>query len=1186
MPKPLYQSSPAEPGQGPSAVVAPPLPGHDLTQTFEYQSSREVRDDTHSVFNMISKSAGRFGRGINVNIADFIDAPAEIVNFILSGKAFPPPPEGQEGKEGAKERVPGIEPFSEASSFRNFFEALGIGPGPGEEDPPSIEKSAGELVGAGATILLPFGRAAKGVTQVVRGQRAAPTTIAGRTVHQMAQHAIDNPKSFLAIEAAAGATGGAAGFVVEQKFPNSPTAKVMAEMAGAITPAGLVGVTKLAFTTVGARVARNFIQSFGKEAGKGRAEKRLTTLARDKDLAASELAADDALGGTALTPAQATGDEGLLSLEKAVIDSSEQLKAQADLQIANATNVLRESLAQVGRGVPVKRTVDTLRAARDHLNSLLDMRMRIAARKADELIADLAPGATRSEANLIVEKEVEDALEAANFQLAQLFDAVPDTTKVTAKPLKKKWEKRLKKTPLAQREDLPGIAARLLGKEKDAVDPEFQEAFAAAGLVDDEALGRFADKVSIRELQGLRSKLLEDARAARASGKFNAARLASATADDVLEAMGATRDAVRGEVGEQLRLALDFAADIKKRFNTGFVRKLLRPDPQGGEFIPGALILEQSVGKGGPRARLESDQLQAAVAETGDQPALRSAIEDFLLDDFERRVTRGGLTLAKAENFFKRHQDVLDDFPELNARLEAATEAEATSIATGTRAKAVSVIARDPRKSRAAVFLKEPAEDGIARAAKLPESEAGAVMATLVRKAGKDTTGDALKGLKTSFGEFLLDKSSSAKTTIEGEFIVNGSVLKRLLEKPGPVKAMAQNLFDGGELSRLDIIAKTALKVEKATKATAQKGILADTQSILFSTMLGVGGAFVGRKLGTGTIQAPAFIANLFRRIGAKLTQDPAKKLIIDAQQDAELFEALLHPVDDIPLSARRQINAWAAGILKEELTLEGELPPDAELVGPQGEAEDTGIAAASALGAEDTGVPTTGERPRVQNEDGSVSSELSITVTDPAINEGKPTNIPSMFEGVKRPQEEAIRRIVEAGGKDPETGRELPAFDTIEEAVAAAQERSDSLLSSEGVTPDVIDALATIESGNDPAAVSPAGAIGTFQIIPATAADPGFGVTPIDLATASEEEQRQFATEFLTAMLDKFGTLELALAAYNAGPGAVERVKGDVSKLPKETRDYLEKFRKAGVLKKKSLLQKVRDKITGGDRT
>lgn len=84
----------------------------------------------------------------------------------------------------------------------------------------------------------------------------------------------------------------------------------------------------------------------------------------------------------------------------------------------------------------------------------------------------------------------------------------------------------------------------------------------------------------------------------------------------------------------------------------------------------------------------------------------------------------------------------------------------------------------------------------------------------------------------------------------------------------------------------------------------------------------------------------------------------------------------------------------------------------------------------------------TAAGRPIVRNPDGSVSTERTITVTDPLLNGGKPTVIPSMFNGVQVSQEEAIKRIVQAGGKDPETGELLPVFSTIEEAERGAQAR------------------------------------------------------------------------------------------------------------------------------------------------
>ena len=99
------------------------------------------------------------------------------------------------------------------------------------------------------------------------------------------------------------------------------------------------------------------------------------------------------------------------------------------------------------------------------------------------------------------------------------------------------------------------------------------------------------------------------------------------------------------------------------------------------------------------------------------------------------------------------------------------------------------------------------------------------------------------------------------------------------------------------------------------------------------------------------------------------------------------------------------------------------------------------------------------------------------------------------------------------------------------------------------GVDPALLASLVWAESGFQPAARSHAGAIGLAQLMPATAA--GLGVDPHDPVQNLEGGAR-----FLRAMLDKFGTPALALAAYNAGPGRVAEA-GGIPDIP-ETRAYV----------------------------
>ena len=84
-----------------------------------------------------------------------------------------------------------------------------------------------------------------------------------------------------------------------------------------------------------------------------------------------------------------------------------------------------------------------------------------------------------------------------------------------------------------------------------------------------------------------------------------------------------------------------------------------------------------------------------------------------------------------------------------------------------------------------------------------------------------------------------------------------------------------------------------------------------------------------------------------------------------------------------------------------------------------------------------------------------------------------------------------------------------------------------------------LLDALVWTESRYNPLAVSGAGAAGLGQLMPATARDLGV-VNRFD-----PRENLQGAARYLRQMLDKFGMVHLALAAYNAGPGAVERAGG-----------------------------------------
>jgi soluble lytic murein transglycosylase-like protein len=133
------------------------------------------------------------------------------------------------------------------------------------------------------------------------------------------------------------------------------------------------------------------------------------------------------------------------------------------------------------------------------------------------------------------------------------------------------------------------------------------------------------------------------------------------------------------------------------------------------------------------------------------------------------------------------------------------------------------------------------------------------------------------------------------------------------------------------------------------------------------------------------------------------------------------------------------------------------------------------------------------------------------------------------------------------------------PSFRSTRPAVATAAPDDFEALVQEhaarrSLRPDLVRAVIQVESGFNPWARSPKGAMGLMQLMPATARELGVR-NAYDPA-----ENIRGGTDYLRQLLDKYeGNEELALAAYNAGSGAVDRYGRRVPPY-RETKDYVRK--------------------------
>ncbi len=157
-------------------------------------------------------------------------------------------------------------------------------------------------------------------------------------------------------------------------------------------------------------------------------------------------------------------------------------------------------------------------------------------------------------------------------------------------------------------------------------------------------------------------------------------------------------------------------------------------------------------------------------------------------------------------------------------------------------------------------------------------------------------------------------------------------------------------------------------------------------------------------------------------------------------------------------------------------------------------------------------------------------------------------------------PVEDLIMQAADEYGVDPQTVRGIVEYINQHQTPAQVEELDTDAATVEdlitqaayeyGIDPQLVKAIAIAESDMNQDEISSVGAIGVMQLMPETAA--GLGVNPYDT-----NENIAGGAKYLRQMLDTFdGDIPLAVAAYNAGPGAVKRYGG----IPpySETKNYV----------------------------
>lgn len=726
------------------------------------------------------------------------------------------------------------------------------------------------------------------------------------------------PITSTAIETGLGFTSGAGGYISGQVFPDSDAAVLIGEIAGGTAPA-LMPISLAVRASGGIRnlinkVRRPFTPEGGHERAVARVQRAAAPEQRTKALKELDLPTtiDPETGKPVLTIAARSEVPGLLSLERAVMDSSEELNRLGDTNISHANEVIQKSLSNVSTA-PSAAAPISIKQSQDYLSGLLETRLRIAAQRADERIAELGPKSTREQLNRIAGEEIDSALTAARAQEKSLFDAIPDSTAVPFSKTEGKYASFLRQLGKPQQEDIPSIARRFLSKKSGDYFGKNRPA------------GFRTNETKIKELRALQSKLRQEARNARSGDKKNlnkariADELASSINDDLAEA------AAGSEVADQISMAVEFSRDLNERFGTNAMAKILGRRATGAQRVPAGLTLEETIGVTGPKARESLDEILKAFdsPEAPSSKLLIDASEDFLRTKFMKSaIVNGELNVRAAQRFILQNEEILKRLPKVRQQIDEAISAGDSLALIQQQQK---TMLDDAKVSKATMLINKGPVETFKQISTLQPLKQKEEIHALINKVAGDETGDALKGLKSGFIEFLYSGAKKGARDVQGRRAISGFTLKEITEKS---QVVMKELFTPDELKRIDIITKDFIRIEKRVAANvATEGIIGDRPGTIVRILSQISGArfgsLVSRKLGGGGIEIPRIFSVQFRRLAEAGVSDPAGRLLRDMITDEDLFKELLQSNlkeggAKLTRVATRRLNAWTASVIAE----------------------------------------------------------------------------------------------------------------------------------------------------------------------------------------------------------------------------------------------------------------------------
>ncbi|MFA7120536.1 MAG: hypothetical protein WC277_03605 [Bacilli bacterium] len=407
---------------------------------------------------------------------------------------------GVDAIHGVTKHIPGFYKGDEPFMGSKWAEShLGVG-----GEPETTLDYAARGVGEVSGLLLPMGVTTKLLT---RG-----TGLVAKIAQSVYAAMVSNPALTMGSEVSAGAGAGVGRKVGEES--DIPAVKAGAELvggvAGGVVPTGIIHAPTALAWRGGKHLLKKVSLPFSKSGSQYRAGEFLKSKVPSPEGSITELGIET-IGD--LPPVVQAGENRLMNLHKVLMDKDPIADHEMIETLSKSAIKLESEMRKLGYGSS-ELLADVSKKRIAALQARMDTRVLEATQRAQDKLNKLPVAMRQSKESTIVRNEIERVMREEKSKVDALWGEVPKDMKTGVSNTRSKFNEIMGELAFAQRTDIPAVLSR---------DP----------IINNKEL----TTTTIKEMQGLRSKLLENARIARKNGHWNRARISDEMADAILEDM-------------------------------------------------------------------------------------------------------------------------------------------------------------------------------------------------------------------------------------------------------------------------------------------------------------------------------------------------------------------------------------------------------------------------------------------------------------------------------------------------------------------------------------------------------------------------------------------------------------------------------------------------------------------------